>query len=105
MKYIEYHDYANVASEMSHQDDDPSNQRALDQMKHSLSVSVTDRIEEVETKAIMLDNNMEKETVKSIVDDLKKIKNAKRFVSDYLDQTTQERLNTCVEQIESILCG
>ncbi|CAF1013256.1 unnamed protein product [Didymodactylos carnosus] len=105
MKYIENHDYVNVGSEMSNQDDGPNNQRALDQLNRSLCASVADLVEETQTRAIMLGSNMETKAVTSIVDNLRKIKNAKTFVSNYLDQTTQEKISSCIEEIESIVSG
>ncbi|CAF1631319.1 unnamed protein product [Rotaria magnacalcarata] len=98
---IEKHDYVRVARGMTLLRVTNRAKYLFDQAKQELDRSSLDFIEEIKIQVSMIGNNLETEKIKSIVDSLKRIKEAKQFVSQYL--STPNVIETFVENIKSII--
>ncbi|CAF4958277.1 unnamed protein product [Rotaria sp. Silwood1] len=81
----------------------------LEQAKRALNTGLKDLMEETKIQTIMLGNNIEIERIKSIIENLKRIGNAKQFTSQYLvapnepDEITEEVKQLMAEQIKRFL--
>lgn len=71
------------------------------QFKRSLRVRLDDLMDETRMQTILLGDSLEFEKIKSIVKNLKRIQNAKRFVSQYFD--TYDELYVCIEEVKKLI--
>ena len=115
MRCIEKYDYMNVASELLDIERYPKNQSAVNQITHLLASSINELIEKTKVQAIMLLNNLDTESIQAIVENLKKLTSARKYLSvnpnqsdekysiKYLDEETQLRLSAGLESIQSVI--
>ncbi|CAF0828795.1 unnamed protein product [Adineta steineri] len=102
IKAIKKTDYEQVAIEMTAlQSLTDIGEHFFQQTKRSLTVGLDNLIEETKSQAIMLGNNIEKEEIKLIIDNCKRLQNAKQFVSNYL--TKPESINKCIEEVKNLI--
>ncbi|CAF0939888.1 unnamed protein product [Adineta steineri] len=99
---IKTYDYARVARGMgSLKIAGNGGEYFFEEAKQALTRSLDDFIGEIKTQAIMIGNNLEPEKIKSIVTNLKRIREAKQFISQYLDKP--DELEKCIEDVKSTL--
>ncbi|CAF0744473.1 unnamed protein product [Adineta steineri] len=95
-------DYEQVAIEMTAlQSLTDVGEHFFQQTKRLLTVGLDNLMEETKSQAIMLGNNIEKEEIKLIIDNLKRLQNAKQFVSDYLAKP--EAIEKCIEEVKNLI--
>jgi hypothetical protein len=72
-----------------------------EQARRTLRIGLDHLMEETEIQAIMLGDNLELKRINSIVENLKRIRRAKQFVSHYLD--TPDRLDKCIADVKKFI--
>ena len=116
--YIDKFDYKNVAAELLSIDKTNStiNQRDFNQVRNLLSSSINELIERTKYMAIMIPNTLDDSKISDTLENLKKLENAKKYIlenfdqnketkleADYVDQSTRERLNSVISDIEQLI--
>ncbi|KAL4445289.1 hypothetical protein ABPG74_022102, partial [Tetrahymena malaccensis] len=96
IKLIDNHEFQSVATELLDAENQPKNQKAFEQIKHNINVTVDELCEITKSKSIQLalNNEYEKQIqrVNEISQNLKKILQAKKHVSKYLNEISQDNL-------------
>jgi len=118
INHIEKYEYKNVNAELMEIEDYPVNENAFNQIKFLLASSINELVDLTITLAITLSNTLEPESIKTIVENLKKLESAKTYISNtnfdensqskfksdgYIDTHTRERLNNGVKEIQQIV--
>ncbi|CAF3535937.1 unnamed protein product [Rotaria sp. Silwood1] len=73
------------------------------QAKRVLNIGLYNLMEETKTQAIMLGNTIEIQAIQSIVENLRRMQNAKKFISQYLDKP--EEIDHCIEEVKKLIEG
>ncbi|CAF1341009.1 unnamed protein product [Rotaria sp. Silwood1] len=73
------------------------------QAKRVLNISIYNLMEETKTQAIMLGNTIEVQAIKLIVENLRRMQNAKKFISQYLDKP--DEIDICIEEVKKLIEG
>ncbi|CAF4640605.1 unnamed protein product [Rotaria socialis] len=78
-------------------------QRYFVQAKRVFNISLYTLLEATKTQAIMLGSKLEFDAIKAIVDNLKRMENAKRYMSEYTDNL--DRIDSCASEVKGLIEG
>ncbi|CAF4867046.1 unnamed protein product, partial [Rotaria sp. Silwood1] len=73
------------------------------QTKRVLNLSLYSLIDDTKTQAIMLGNTIEIQAIKSIVENLRRMQNAKKFISEFVDKP--EEIDNYIEEVKKLIEG
>lgn len=90
MEAIKNNEYHNVASELATlQSLDKVGEYFLQQAKQAINFGLSTLFEETKTRTVMLGNNVEIKEISPIVENLKRMTQARQFLSEFLDKSTK----------------
>jgi energy-coupling factor transporter ATP-binding protein EcfA2 len=92
--HIEKQEYKKVANEMIEIDDAPISEKAFEQVRFNLAVSISDLLAKTKTLIVTLTSNLEMETIKSIAENFNKLENARKYLTNKFDKKNQEKFKT-----------
>ncbi|CAF0898623.1 unnamed protein product [Adineta steineri] len=78
-------------------------QRCFEQAKRVFNISLYSLLEATKTQTIMLGSKLETDAIKALVDNLKRIGNAKRYMSEYTDKS--DLIDSCVQEVKGLIEG
>ncbi|CAF4090243.1 unnamed protein product, partial [Rotaria sordida] len=99
---IKNNDYEEVASEIvSLQASNEVGEHFYKQVKRALNLGLDNLITETKSQAITLRNEIEIEEIRPLVDNLRRLKRAKQFVSSHLDE--QSQIDETIKEVEKMI--
>jgi flagellar biosynthesis GTPase FlhF len=98
---IKTHDYEQVSLDMATlQSSSEIGQKYFELARRALIVGLENLIEETKTQAIWLGNNIGKEQIQPIVENLKRLQKAKQFVSTFFQP---EEIYQCIDEVKQLI--
>ncbi|CAF1450986.1 unnamed protein product, partial [Adineta steineri] len=76
-------------------------QRYFEQAKRVFNISLYSLLEATKTQTIMLGSKLEFDAIKALVDNLKRMENAKRYMSEYTDKL--DIIDSCAQEVKGLI--
>ncbi|CAF4333156.1 unnamed protein product, partial [Rotaria sp. Silwood2] len=78
-------------------------QRYFEQAKRGFNISLDSLLEATKNQTIMLGSKLEFDAIKALVDNLKRMEKAKRYMSEYTDKL--DLIDSCVSEVKGLIEG
>ncbi|EAR88873.1 helicase carboxy-terminal domain protein, putative (macronuclear) [Tetrahymena thermophila SB210] len=101
LQAIEKNDFVAVKTELMQLDDNPVNQKAMNQIKAQLQYQTETLLEQAKLDALALGNQIEKDIIMKIIKTIEIIKKSKSSFKEYFEKSFLETIDTEIESIIS----
>ncbi|KAL4489799.1 hypothetical protein ABPG72_022439 [Tetrahymena utriculariae] len=99
LQAIEKNEFKTVQIDLMAIDDNPVNQKAMNQIKAQLQYQIESLLEEANLESLQLGNEIEKEIIMKIIKKIDLIKKYKQSLKDYFEPTFLENVDKEIEKI------